>query len=139
MSFIKVGANLDDVPEESAVPGNAEYDLTIISSDGPKKSKKSDRQIINLGLRVDDANYPNAKLVNHTIVFPTEEDYEEEPDKARMMLRSMKRFLHCFGIEWTDEGFNGEDLEGATGRCVLVQDEYEGEINNKLRLPRMRE
>ena len=69
MGFIEIGSNLDDVPEESAVPGDAEYDLSIVNVGEPYQSN-SDRTVVKVLLRIDDANFPNAKPVNHVLVFP---------------------------------------------------------------------
>jgi hypothetical protein len=134
MPFINVGKSLDDVPEESAVP-EGDYDLSIVSVGEPYTSEKG-RTVIKVNLRVDDPDYPDAKLVLHAMAFPNENDWNNEPRTAKLMLRNVKRFLKVFGVNWDDAGFDSEELLGATGRCRLIQDIYEGETNNKLQLPR---
>lgn len=138
MGFINTGKPLDDIPEEEAVP-EGEYELEIINVGEPKIKEDTRNTVITCSIRVCDPDFPNARLVSHSMVLPSEQTWEQNQDTARMMMRNNKRFLRCFGVEWTADGFETEDLQGATGKCHLVQEEYQGEPVNKLRLPRLRE
>ena len=134
-TFIKLPRNLDDVPEEAAVPGDREYDLEVVSVSEPYEKEDSGNTVIPLALRVIDPDYPNAKLVNHWLVIPGE---SSAPETQEMMLRGLKRFAHCFNLNWDDE-IDPETMLHATGKCVLKEDTWEGDKLNKLQLPRIRE
>lgn len=137
MPFISVGKNMDEIPEEEAVP-EGEYDLEVVNVNDPKESDKG-RTVITCAIRVCDPDYPNARLVSHSLVFPNQEDWEHNEQTANMLMRNCKRFLHAFGVEWTSDGFDTDDLLHAQARCALGMDEYQGEVANKLRLPRISE
>ncbi len=138
-TFINIGGNLDDVQEEKAVP-NGEYELEVVSVQDPKKAKESDRMVMPVFHRILDPDYPDAKLVAHYVTFPQESDFDENDGRtAQLLLRGVKRYLACFGVEWEGKGFDRGDLEGAVGKCFLKQEEYNDEVSNKLQLPRMKE
>jgi len=42
--------------------------------------------------------------------------------------------LDKFKIPFTAAGFDDEDFAVSTARCHLVQEEYQGQINNKIKL-----
>ncbi len=128
MGFIKVALN--DVSEPKAAP-EGEYDLTIISAED-KESKKG-AQMTEVKIRIDNQeSFP----IRHFLVYP---DENTPPDQVNMRLLDIKRFLACFGIPFED-GFDTEDLPGATGRSLVVQEEGDdGNVYNRLRLPRLKE
>lgn len=130
MSFIKFPKNVNTYEEPKAVPGGKEYDLTVVYRKDSYVKPESGNTVLPLGLRIDD--YPDAPLVNHALVIPPEgHEYED------LMMRGVRRFLHTFNIDIGDgEGINDESVfDGAQGRCLLTEEEYEGEMQNKLKLP----
>jgi len=138
MPFIRTGKNLNEVPEEAAVP-EGEYDLRVVNVESTR-TKANDRDMVALAIRVEDSAFPAAKLVRHYAVLPNENDFEEDDGRmAALFLRGLKRLLAVFEVEFGEEGFETEDLDGATGRCFLNVREYNGEDQNELRLPRLRE
>lgn len=131
MPFISVP--IDEAKEQAAVP-EGEYSLRIIKAED-KESKKGNA-MTQVTIRIEDADVPNARLVNHFLVYP---DSATPADQRNMRLLDIARFLQCFGIPHEGAGFNSEDLEGATGRATLTQEEGDdGEIYNRLRMPRLR-
>lgn len=138
MPFISLGKNLDDVGEDKPVP-EAEYDLIVKNVQEMRKSEAG-RQMIPVGIQVEHPDYPEAALVWHNIVFPNDDDYaDDDQRKATLMLRNIKRFLYIFGVDWTEDGFDSEDLEGAKGRASLGLDEYQGDVRNIIKLPRLKD
>ena len=138
MSYIPTTKGQNEVPEESAVPGDKEYDVAIIAVGEAYVKEETGRTVLPLTIQIEDPDYPDAKLVGHWLTFPTEDDKENEPRKFAMLARGINRFNALFGVTPAEDGINTEDYEGAKGRCVLTTEEYNGELNNKLRLPRIR-
>jgi hypothetical protein len=121
-----------DVPEEKIAPeGN--YDLRIVNQE-QGASKKSGRPMITCLIRIEGGAY--APMM-HWLVLPTAADWDEERMTSERMVRGVRRFLEIFNIKWTPKGFDAEELDGATGRClVTIEKDDEGNEHNRLRLPR---
>lgn len=143
-NFIRLGANLDDVPEEQP-PSEGLHKLTVVSKE-VGRNKDDTRDQIRVAVRCDDE--PDTSLIFNYLTFPNEDDFraaEEGEEKAKqrvtLMLRSTKRFLHCFGIEWDAEGFDPDELDGAQGECRVYmrpnEEDPDGEGFPTLRLPRI--
>lgn len=132
MPFISVP--IDDAKEMEAVP-EGEYDLRIIKAEDGESKKGN--PMTTVMLRIENAGIPNPAPVRHWITHVTADTPE---DQKAMRLLDTARFLQCFGIPHESHGFNSDDLEGATGTCMLTQEENEenGEVYNRLRLPRLR-
>jgi hypothetical protein len=132
MGFIKV--DLNDAKEAETVP-EGEYDLRIIKAeDGESKAGNPMTSVL---IKIEDAPIPNASPVRHWLTYP---DSKTPADQRNMRLLDIKRFLTCFGVPMTAYGFDSEDLVGATGRAYLAQEEGDnGEVYNRLRLPRLKE
>ena len=139
MGFIE--GRYGDAPEEDVAP-EGEYDLRIFSvekrrSEGNPSEGKPARDMLQVAIAIEAPK--DYVPINHFLVFPVEEDWEENGGRvAKMMLRGHRRFCHVFGVEVTDTGFDAEDLEGAMGRCFVTVEEYKGEDVNRLRLPRVK-
>lgn len=129
-----IDAALDDSVKEAEPVPEGDYELRIVKSeDGESKAGNS---MTTVYMRVEDNNYPNAALVRHWLTYP---DSHTPQDQRQMRLLDIKRFLSCFGIPFEKGGFNSDDLMGATGRCMVTQEEGDdGNVYNRLRLPRLR-
>jgi hypothetical protein len=135
---------MDSAKEDELCP-QAEYDLEVISAT-TGKSKSSGKPMITVVMRISDPpeDIALAAPVFHYITLPIDEDvaaeHSVEPDDletAQRKLRDIRRFLVCFGIAFTSEGFSDEDLLGAAGNCMVTQEEAPGiGMQHKLQLPR---
>jgi hypothetical protein len=133
MGFINVA--LDDAKEAEVVP-EGEYDLRIIKAeDGESKKGNPMTSIL---IKIEDAPIPNAAPVRHWLTYP---DNKTPADQRNMRLLDIKRFLTLFGVPITADGFDSEDLVGATARAYLTQEEGDnnGEVYNRIKLPRLKE
>jgi hypothetical protein len=144
MAFIKQA--MSDAKEAQAVP-EGEYDLRVVKKE--VKEFKSGRQGIAVQIAIEDPNFPNAGLIFHNIMFTKGDDNDVT---RNMMLLGQRRFLECFGIPYEDDGFDDDDLEGATGRCLVTKVNAQkedsrnpgkyidipGEFRNELQLPRLK-
>lgn len=127
-------ATLGEDLEDKAAP-EGEYELRVVKSEY-KETKSGENHMIALALKVEGAEGEGVSLVNHYIVMPKDGD---PSGTTRMRLRDLKRFLVAFGWD-ISKGFDPEteadQLNGLTGKARLAQEEYEGNISNKLRLPK---
>lgn len=131
MAFIN--AQLDDTKEPEAAP-EGEYDLRIVRAE--RKESKKGKMMTEVLIRIEDADV-NAPPLRQYLIDVTPDMPE---DQQRMRKLELKRFLQCFGIKLVDGGYDEEDLAGATGRCMVIQEENgEYGLQNRLRLPRLRE
>ncbi len=138
MPFIEQA--LADAKEDVTVP-EAEYDLEIISTETKvsKKAAAAGKTTDNMvacviAIRSDD--YPNAAMIFHHIMLVTDPNYEWN----HLWLRDQKRFLVVFSVPFEGNGFDTDDLQGCTGRCLVgVEKNERGEDVNVLRLPRVKD
>ena len=129
MSFIEVKGLGDDY-EDTPVP-EGEYELRIVDTrEGRNKADTCDQ--ITVLISVEDDEYPNSKTIFHYLTFPGGED---DDNVRRNKMRNLSRFLKLFEVPYEKNGLNSEDMLGLTANCVLTQEEYEGNISNRLRLP----
>lgn len=110
MSFIQVNLG-EDIKEKSNVPAGP-YTLQI-EDIGDKPSKAGSNM---LTIRHNIQGHPDAKKVINYITLPTEGDDEEA---VRNKSVGLKRYLTLVSIEFTDEGFDIEELYGATFEANL--------------------
>lgn len=132
MPFIKVP--LDDAKEQEAVP-EGEYDLRIVKAEDGESKKGNPMTTVMIA--IENSGIPNPNIVRHWLTYP---DDNTPADQRNMRLLDIKRFLTAFGVPTEDGGFNSDDLPGQTARCFLSQEEGDdGQIYNRLRLPRLKE
>ena len=123
MAFMDLGTDLNNLPEQDSLP-EGDYDLII---EGSKFNPEKNMTLVRLAVE----GHPDAKVVFHNLSMPKQED---EPEKAVNKLKFLKLFLVKFKVPFTTEGFDDEDFAGKTARCHLVQEEYQGQVNNKIKL-----
>lgn len=135
MAFISV--KLGDAKESRPVP-DGRYDLRIVKAE-EKTSKAKGYKMVLCTITVEDSRYPNASPIFHNIIFPKDDTPQRT---AELFKLNTARFLTAFGVPFTDEGFDDEDLSGATATGITVQleqNEETNEPNNRLVLPRLDE
>lgn len=129
MAFIKVP--LGDAAEPEAVPAD-EYDLRIVSH--REKESRNGNAMTQVTIAIEDANYPNASVFNFFIMHVQPGD-----DNFEFMNLNNARFLQLFGIPYDENGFDDEDLVGATARASLTLDTGDdGVKRNSIVLPRLK-
>jgi hypothetical protein len=146
MGFIKQA--IADAKESEAVP-EGEYDLRIISAVLHKKKGTEDGDIygsVKCVIGIDSADHPNAAPFQHYVPLVTGE--EDDAGKVNMKLVMQRRFLELFNIPYEDDGFDPDDMPGATCTGKLGQEMVEEGANgqklespyprNNLILPRLK-
>lgn len=132
MSFLQVEGLGDDYEDEAVPEGS--YGLRIVDTrEGRNKADTCDQ--LTVLISVDDDEFPNSKTIFHYLTFPGEAD---DDNVKRNKMRNVTRFLKLFDVPYEKNGINSEDMVGNTADCVLTQEEYEGNISNRLRLPSTR-
>ena len=132
MSFLQVEGLGDDYEDEAVPEGS--YGLRIVDTrEGRNKADTCDQ--LTVLISVDDDEFPNSKTIFHYLTFPGEAD---DDNVKRNKMRNVTRFLKLFDVPYEKDGINSEDMVGNTADCVLTQEEYEGNISNRLRLPSTR-
>jgi hypothetical protein len=129
------------VPEEQVAP-EGEYDLRIAACD-VQRTKADDRDMF--AVRVDVEATEDYTPIFVYLVIPNDNDWEDEGGRlANMFVRSLKRFfVGVFGLElealFPNDEPDGEEAVGATGTALVTQRMYEGNPQNEIRTPRLKE
>lgn len=119
MGFVEMA--LGDYKEKEVLP-EGEYTLRVAGSDWNDAHTT-------LSIWHDVEGVENAKTVFFNINLPKQGDSKKTIDAK---LGFTVGYLKLFGIEFGPEGFNEEDLLGATARCRLKISEYEGIPRNEI-------
>ena len=82
--------------------------------------------------------------ISHYLVFPNTDELDSDASEdtkrtARLLLRNIKRFLAVFQVDFGPTGFDDDDLDGAMGSCLITHEDYNGEPQARLKLPRIAE
>ena len=123
MSFID--AELDAIEEDKPV-AEGEYELVVTDV----KEKEKDGVQTGLLVICEIVGVEGCANVLHNISFPLDGDDEQ---KRKNKLKFMKRFLVQFGIPFQG-GIDLTRFPGARAKCFLKQEEYNGEVSNKIAL-----
>jgi len=127
--------NMNEIQEAKPV-ANGMYELVIDECEEVESSKHQPM----LKMRLSIADHADAPSVFNYQGLPTADD---EPDKAKFKALMVKRLASAFGVALPDNGFDSttlaSELIGRRGRCELVQEEYNGQLSNKLKLPMLKE
>lgn len=134
MGFIPVNIN---TAEEAKPVASGRYDVTIAAAE-VKLTKESQKPQFRVQIAID--GHDDAPNVFEYVAIPTPED---DPKAQSFKALLLKRFCRLFNISVSDQGFDPDDLAmqmvGATASCELRQEEYEGNLSNKLVIPRLSE
>ena len=121
--------NLDDIPDQKPVE-DGEYQLTITSAKY-KESQEKGTPMIAISMNIED--HEDASTVFHNIILPVEDD-----PKANGKLRMIKQFCDAFSISQdtlkqciAEEEY--EAIVGESGYAILNQEEYQGQVNNRVK------
>jgi hypothetical protein len=119
-----------NVAEPQAVEEN-EYKLVITS--GERKESKKGNPMVQVSFEITGEEL--TPPVFHYVILPTT-DLSKKDQQRRLL--DIKRFAEAFNIEvemfsTCVENDNFEAIVGQEGWALLVQDEYEGRISNKIK------
>lgn len=129
MSFIDLPiTDMDDIQEDKPVP-EGEYNLVI--SDAKEKNAE-DGTLKGILVICEIQGVEGASNVLHNISLPILGD---DDTKVSNKLKFIKRFIQLFKIPVKGNQLNIQDFLGKTAKAMLVQDEYNGNISNKIKLP----
>ena len=128
-----LGEDYEDKP-----PKDGEYEFRVMKAEY-KPTKKGDRNLIAVMLRVEGTEGDGLTPVNENLTIPNND--EENPATTRMMMRTLTRFLAAFGYP-TDKDFDPESdaqsLVGLTGKARVKNMEGEdGNFYPRLQLPKV--
>lgn len=133
MGFVNL--NLGNVKESHSVPAGR-YRLVIASAEeGVSREKKNPQFELSINIEGHDNTYP----VRHWLSLPTPKDDERTASAKALFL---KRFLVLFNIPHTDDGFDPDDLIGATADAELSltdpEENENKEVFNRLVVPKLK-
>ena len=132
MSFIEV-EGLSEVQEGKIHPEGM-VDLRV--DDAEQYTNDKGRDVIRCRIRIEEEGEWMPFM--HFLAMPMEED---DQDKRKTIIRSMKRFLYWFNVPMEDNGFAVEDITGCTANLMIIQQESQDETSddmfNALKLPRV--
>lgn len=125
--------------EQTVAPEGDGYHL-VVSKVEAKETKKGDPMDV-LTIRIVGADGQYSPF-RHYITYPKADDSD---DFVAMKAREIRRLCHLFGVDYSDDGFDPEDLAGTEtteGRLAVESFEKDdGTVieNNRLVLPRVQE
>ncbi|HEX6826448.1 MAG TPA: hypothetical protein VF077_09050 [Nitrospiraceae bacterium] len=135
MSFINI--NLNQAEEAKPVVAGF-YDLTIAAAE--KKFTKENKPQFRVQIAID--GHDDAPNVFEYVPSP-DPDLDTDKKSLDFKVLLLARFCRLFKIPVSDEGYNPDDLVqqmvGCTARAELKVEEYEGNLSNKLVVPRLTE
>lgn len=134
MPLIRADEIGEDLEDHAVKEG--QYEVRIVKSEYKITKSQEDHMIV-VTLAIQGQDGEGASPISHYLTEPKDDD---EPRIKRMRLRDLKRFLTVFGVPF-DKGFDMEeqarDLVGCTAKLLVTQEKYEGNVQNRLRLPRI--
>lgn len=129
MSFIDLPIeNIDEIQEDQPVP-EGEYNLVIIDA---KEKQDESGAVKGLLVICEIEGQENAANVLHNISLPMPID---DPTKVTNKLKFIKRFVQLFKIPTQGGKLNLADFAGKRAKAFLTQEEYNGNISNRIKLP----
>lgn len=129
MSFIDLPIDdMDQIVEDPPVP---EGEYTLVVSDCKERNNESG-ELKGLLVICEIEGQTNAANVLHNISLPLPGD---EAEKVSNKLKFLKRFMQLFGIAAKGNQLNPQDFLGKRAKAFLTQEEYQGAVSNRIKLP----
>ena len=129
MSFIDLPIDdMDQIVEDQPVP---EGEYTLVVSDCKERNNESG-ELKGLLVICEIEGQTNAANVLHNISLPLPGD---EAEKVSNKLKFLKRFMQLFGIAAKGNQLNPQDFLGKRAKAFLTQEEYQGAVSNRIKLP----
>jgi hypothetical protein len=131
MSFIQFNKSFSDVSETRPVPAG-KYTLRATSMEGSEKDGKQSLRIMH-----EIEGHPEAATVSHFLNLPGSQD---DAGKIDFKMLLIKRYLTTFNVPHEDNGFNPDDIIGASATVELSMSEPRGQnldVYNQINLPKL--
>jgi hypothetical protein len=119
---------MDQIVEDQPVP---EGEYTLVVSDCKERNNESG-ELKGLLVICEIEGQTNAANVLHNISLPLPGD---EAEKISNKLKFLKRFMQLFGIAAKGNQLNPQDFLGKRAKAFLTQEEYQGAVSNRIKLP----
>jgi hypothetical protein len=128
---ISLNTNLAEIKESRPVPAG-KYGLTIASVEEGKSKSGLPQLKVSIGID----GHDDAPNVSHYISLPSAGD-----EKSAAKALFLARFLALFNIGYDADGFDTDDLPGATatGELTLSEPDDNGNVYNRLNPPRLKD
>lgn len=150
MGFVQLDTTqtkeLDIAPE-------GEYEVTCLNMDTEGTSKKGEPQIP-AAFKIADPAYVDTDVIRDWFGLPSPKDEENDGNKGwpkgttrERKVRKLKRMLAAFGVPFSADGFDAEDIVGETTKMkVFVRQEpvtdkdgkETGQMANRINWPRFK-
>lgn len=130
MPFIELAKDALTQTEAQLVP-EGEYDLRCVKADYRK-----DRNQVWINIEVLSSDISNPRDILHILSFGDKKNDDEDAYQFKNLMN--QRFLEAFGITYDGNGFNTDDILGATATLSVTQVENAkvvGEFFNNIKLP----
>lgn len=139
--FIEMGEEFGETKEPELAPEGKEYDLVCKDIEEYEKDGKRSIRVLML---IEDPEGDYAPF-SHFLALPSPEaDQRNDEEKghkpgttARTKMLMTKRFLHAFGVPYTNTGFDPQDIIGARARLPLTQETYKASDGQERRNQRL--
>src|SRR5262245_17071364 len=129
MGFVKI--DLKNAKEPEVVP-EGRYSLRVVKVMDSETKKKDPMTVVTI--RIETNEVANPAPIQHFITYPNGGQWDD------MRALEIKRLLTVFGVRYDEAGFDTEELLGATGESLVIQEEGDdGVVRNRLKLPRIKE
>lgn len=133
MPFIKMALDA----KEPVIAPEAEYDLRIFKVEDKKtgpNSKTPGEPMLLVMINIEEPGAGPFAPIFHNLMLVTKNTPEKNVELYKL---GVQRFLACFNITGDAEGFDTDDFQGSTGRCLVTQEDGEQGPRNVLKLPRL--
>ena len=149
MSFIDMGDEYNEVGESKPIPAGI-HEVRVVDV---KAANADDGTLKGLKVRLEATDVSPEELgydpapIMHYISIPNpaldnqndQAKGNKEGTTTKMKQLMFKRFAAAFNVEMDGSRFEPNQLNGLSARVNVEHDEYEGNINARLRLPPLQE
>jgi|3_EtaG_2_1085321.scaffolds.fasta_scaffold32146_2 hypothetical protein len=126
-----INAEMGDDYEDKAV-AEGEYPLRITKAE--EKDSKAGNPGVNVIIAIEGEDGEGSAPVFQWLNLPY-----DGCEWNRLYMRDLKRFFTMFGVTYEVDGFNTDDLLGATCDALLKQEDDDFGLRNTLVLPKVSE
>lgn len=114
---MRINVNLDDVQEDQPLTPDW-YPVRVVGAE-VKNAKDGESQYIALDMEITAGDAEGRHVFDNLSL------------KERALFK-LKKFMKAAGIPWEPDGFNTEDMYGAELEVYVDNEEYQGELRNRV-------